>query len=253
MTNSRTPETLTVSGTKTWDDNNNQDGMRPESITIRLLKNGVEIDSKTVTEADGWAWSFADLAKYEDGELITYTITEDAVADYSSEVSGYNVTNTHTPGKTSVQVTKAWADANNQDGVRPESVTIKLLANGEDTGKTLVLTATNNWTGTFSDLDEYANGELISYTVEEVAIGNGYVTVISGDQRTGYKVTNVRTPNPPDHPSTPTEPSEPKTPTTLPRTGESGSIYGWLGMFLLSLGLFLIMIKREFQLRKKHD
>ena len=253
VTNSRTPETLTVSGKKTWDDNNNQDGMRPESITIRLLKNGVEIDSKTVTEADGWAWSFADLAKYEDGELITYTITEDAVADYSSEVSGYNVTNTHTPGKTSVQVTKAWADANNQDGVRPESVTIKLLANGEDTGKTLVLTATNNWTGTFSDLDEYANGELISYTVEEVAIGNGYVTVISGDQRTGYKVTNVRTPNPPDHPSTPTEPSEPKTPTTLPRTGESGSIYGWLGMFLLSLGLFLIMIKREFQLRKKHD
>jgi len=42
--------------------------------------------------------------------------------------------------------------------VRPESVTIKLLADGVDTGKTLVLTATNNWTDTFTDLDEYKAG-----------------------------------------------------------------------------------------------
>jgi len=53
--------------------------MRPASITIRLLKNGTEIASKIVTEADGWAWSFTDLPKYEAGELITYTITEDTV------------------------------------------------------------------------------------------------------------------------------------------------------------------------------
>jgi len=110
--------------------------MRPASITIRLLKNGTEIASKIVTEADGWAWSLPTCRSMKRARLITYTITEDTVSEYSSAVSGYNVTNTHTPGKTSVQVTKAWADGNNQDGVRPESVTIKLLADGVDTGKT---------------------------------------------------------------------------------------------------------------------
>jgi len=186
VTNTKTPEVVDVSGTKTWEDNNDQDGMRPASITIRLLKNGTEIASKIVTEADGWAWSFTDLPKYEAGELITYTITEDTVSEYSSAVSGYNVTNTHTPGKTSVQVTKAWADGNNQDGVRPESVTIKLLADGVDTGKTLVLTATNNWTDTFTDLDEYKAGTKIVYTIEELTLGSGYTSVITGDAATGF-------------------------------------------------------------------
>lgn len=124
VTNSRTPETLTVSGTKTWSDNNKQDGKRPESNTVRLLQNGAEIDQKIVSEQDDWTWTFAELAKFEAGEPITYTLTEDAVAEYSLEVIGYNNTNTHTPGKTSVQVTKTWEDGNNQGGVRPMSVTI---------------------------------------------------------------------------------------------------------------------------------
>jgi len=52
------------------------------------------------------------------------------------------LTNKHEPEKTSVKVTKAWNDANNQDGVRPDSVKVKLLADGvEVPGKTLTLTA----------------------------------------------------------------------------------------------------------------
>ncbi|HFI0333311.1 TPA: SpaH/EbpB family LPXTG-anchored major pilin [Streptococcus suis] len=105
VTNTHTPEVVDVSGTKTWEDNN---GMRPASITIRLLKNGTEIASKNVTEADGWAWSFTDLPKYEAGELITYTITEDKVSGYSSAVSGYNVTNTQV--EAGLVITKKWLD-----------------------------------------------------------------------------------------------------------------------------------------------
>ncbi|HFU4084157.1 TPA: SpaH/EbpB family LPXTG-anchored major pilin [Streptococcus suis] len=108
VTNTHTPEVVDVSGTKTWEDNNDQDGMRPASITIRLLKNGTEIASKIVTEADGWAWSFTDLPKYEAGELITYTITEDTVSGYSSAVSGYNVTNTQV--EAGLVITKKWLD-----------------------------------------------------------------------------------------------------------------------------------------------
>ncbi len=187
---------VNIEGTKTWDDDDNNDGYRPESITIRLLADGVEIDSVTVTEADGWAWSFTDLPKYtDDGIEIHYTITEDAIDHYASEYDGYDVTNTHTLDMTSLTVVKAWDDSGNQDGIRPESVTVRLLADGEDTGRTLELSADNNWTGTFTEIDIYRDeGVRIVYTVEEVDAPDGYEVAITGEQTTGYTVTNTHTP-----------------------------------------------------------
>ncbi|SDZ95207.1 hypothetical protein SAMN02745687_01215, partial [Lachnospiraceae bacterium NK3A20] len=190
VTNTHAPETISVSGSKTWDDNDNQDGVRPESITIRVLANGKEVATKEVTETDNWAWTFKDLPKYEEGKEITYTITEDAVVGYTPEIKDYDVTNTHTPGKTSVAVTKAWDDKNNQDGKRPDSVTVRLLADGEDTGKSVVLSAANNWSDTFKDLDEKKAGKAIAYTVEEAEVA-GYDVTITGDVKTGFTVTNT--------------------------------------------------------------
>ena len=126
-----------MSGKKIWKDHNDRDGKRPDSVTIRLLKNGKVIDQKIVTEADDWAWNFTDLDKYEEGQLINYTIAEVAQDNYSAEVNGYDVKNTYVPDRTSVQVTKAWQDGNDQDGIRPEAVTVKLLADGTDTGETI--------------------------------------------------------------------------------------------------------------------
>ena len=148
ITNSHAPETTEVSGTKTWSDSNNQDGKRPASIMVNLLANGTKIDSKTVTEKDGWKYSFTNLPKNKNGEEIKYTITEDAVADYSTEVKGYDITNSYTPGKTSVTVTKAWDDADNQDGKRPSNVEVQLKANGQASGAKVVLNADNNWSYT---------------------------------------------------------------------------------------------------------
>ena len=102
VTNSYTPETIKISGSKTWDDADNQDGKRPESITIRLYANGEEAVGhvQTVTAADGWSWKFTDLPKFEDGEEIIYTISEDQVSGYQPEIDGYDITNSHTPVKT---------------------------------------------------------------------------------------------------------------------------------------------------------
>lgn len=193
ITNSHTPATTEVSGSKTWDDANDQDGKRPDSITIRLYANGKQVDTKTVTAKDDWKWSFTNLPKYADGKEITYTITEDTVPGYTSEVDGYNVTNSYTPGKASVTVTKAWNDAGNQDGLRPAEITVKLLADGKDTGKTLTLSKENRWMGIFTDLDEYKDGQKIVYTVEEVSV-KGYDSVITGDASTGFVITNSHTP-----------------------------------------------------------
>ncbi len=108
------------------------------------------------------------------GKAIVYTVEEVAVAGYKSEITGdattgYTITNSYTPGKTEVPVKKVWDDKNNQDGKRPASVTVKLLADGQDTGKTLELNKENNWSGNFTDLDVNKVGKAIKYTIEEVA------------------------------------------------------------------------------------
>ena len=191
ITNTHGVVLTSVNGSKTWNDNNDQDGKRPASITINLLANGVKIQSKTVTAADGWKWSFENLPVNENGKKVTYSITEDAVAGYSSAVKGYDVTNSYDPGKTSVGVTKVWDDDGDRDGVRPASVTVKLLANGNDTGKTLTLDANNGWSGSFTGLDEYVSGSRINYTIEEVTVA-GYTVAITGSAAAGFTVTNSR-------------------------------------------------------------
>ncbi|URW74359.1 Cna B-type domain-containing protein (plasmid) [Lactobacillus kefiranofaciens subsp. kefirgranum] len=88
--------TTTISGTKTWKDNNNQDGVRPSSITVNLLSNGKQVQSKKVSASDNWQYSFDNLPADANGKKITYTVTENADAGYTSTVDGYNVTNNHT-------------------------------------------------------------------------------------------------------------------------------------------------------------
>ena len=191
ITNSHTPETTQVSGTKTWNDGNNQDGKRPGSITVNLLANGTKIDSKTVTERENWKYIFTNLPKYENGKGITYTITEDAVADYSTEVKGYNITNSYTPGKTSVTVTKKWVDNDNKSGKRPSEIKVQLYADGKESGSPVTLNEANKWTYTWSGLDEKRSGSTIVYTVKEVGTVDGYETSVSGDARTGFTITNT--------------------------------------------------------------
>ena len=194
ITNSYTPETTSVSGKKVWNDANNQDGKRPESITVRLFANGTEVANKEVTAADDWTYSFTDLPKYANGEEIVYTVKEDVVADYTTTIDGTTITNSYTPGKTSITVTKAWVDNDNQDGIRPGSIKVQLYAGDAVQGKEITLNAENKWTYTWNDLDEKKDGQDISYTVKEVGEVTGYTSEISGDAQTGYVITNTHTP-----------------------------------------------------------
>ena len=181
ITNSHTPETVDVSGTKTWTDNNDQDGIRPESITVILWADGVKAAEKTVTEADGWSWTFEDLPKYKAGVEIVYAIEEIAVEGYEAVVTGFDVENTHIPGSVSKTVTKVWDDNNNQDGLRPESITVQLKANDENLGGAVVLNAENNWTYTWNNLDKMKDGQEVKYDVVEVGEVTGYITSYNVD------------------------------------------------------------------------
>ncbi|MBR6890389.1 MAG: Cna B-type domain-containing protein, partial [Clostridia bacterium] len=92
----RTPEKFTeLSGKKTWDDDEDIRGLRPEQITVRLLQNGVEILSLTVEASDGWVYSFGELPVDDGyGNLYTYELREDGVPGYYPKVDGMDVLNT---------------------------------------------------------------------------------------------------------------------------------------------------------------
>ena len=193
ITNTYVPETTSVEGRKIWKDNDNQDGKRASSIKVNLRANGKTIQSKEVSKSDDWKYSFENLPKFEQGKQISYTISEEQISDYQASQDGYDTINTHTPGKVSVPVVKVWEDKNNQDGKRPGFVSVQLWKDGKDTGKSLVLNETNHWQGSFDNLDEYQNGQLIDYQVKEKAV-SGYESLVTGDRKTSFVVTNVHTP-----------------------------------------------------------
>lgn len=247
VTNNYTPKTVVLSGTKVWKDNNNQDGKRTTSVKVQILKNDKEVVQEIeVSEATGWKFESKALPKYENGQEIKYTVKEVAVASYetiiTSEKDGkYTITNKHTPLKTTVKGKKIWKDEDNKDGIRPSSVTVKLLADGKETGQTATVSETNGWTYEFTGLDRYQEGKEIAYTVEEVNVPDGYTASVEG-----YNITNTHTPEKPT-PGKPNEPGKPKKGGELPNTGsESNQVALVAGIALLGLGTgFLARRKKE--------
>jgi hypothetical protein len=142
--------------------------------------------------------SWDDVPEYDEkGNAYTYSVQEVyedgsnyVPGGYSKTEDGLTVSNKYLT--INIKVTKVWKNTSTY----PEKVTIKLLADGVDTGKTLELTAENNWTGTFEVLDEYSNGEKIEYTISEVHLAD-YETTYSGNAKDGFVVTNTRIYTPP--------------------------------------------------------
>ncbi|TCD27989.1 Cna B-type domain-containing protein, partial [Bacillus wiedmannii] len=181
ITNTKDAKT-SVSGTKTWNDNNATD--RPSSIQVDLLQNGNVIQTQEVTAANGWNYTFVDLAQYDaNGVAYTYTVKEQPVAGYKTEVNGYNITNTKV-AKMTVEGTKTWKDGNATD--RPTMIKVDLLQNG-NVIKTQDVLAVIGWKYIFADLEAYdANGVAYQYEVKEHLVA-GYKSEISG-----YDITNTK-------------------------------------------------------------
>ena len=218
FTNTHAVETTSVSVKKVWEDNNNAEKMRPESIQVQLFANG-KAEGKTVvlSEANGWACSWDGLPRYENtsGRIggnreIAYTVTEVSVpAGYTMSISGsaakgFVITNSIEFGKleirkefkieekekepemqdlTEVPVLKIWDDNFNRDGNRPAGVTVILMRGGEEIDR-VTLTAEGGWTHTFTDLPKYENNLTIRYSITELPVEH-YVSSIDG-----YTITN---------------------------------------------------------------
>ena len=162
ITNSYTPKTVDIEGTKTWNDNGNAD-IRPETITINLYANKKLVASKTVTKTDDWKWKFADQPKYEKGQEIEYTITEDKVDGYitAQGIGNYDVVNT----PTTVTVDKVDDEGNPVKNAKLQ-ISVK-----DDNGNVVASWKTD-------DTSYDIIGKLIAgntYTLEEINVPTGYV------------------------------------------------------------------------------
>ena len=246
VTNNYTPKTVVLSGTKVWKDNNNQDGKRTTSVKVQILNGEKVVQEIEVSEKTGWKFESKKLPKYENGKEIKYTVKETAMTEYKATITTdkdgkYTITNEHTPEKTAVKGHKIWKDEDNKEGIRPASITVKLLADGKETGQTATVSETSGWTYEFTGLDRYQEGKEIAYTVEEVNVPDGYTASVEG-----YNITNTHTPEKPT-PGKPNEPGKPKKGGELPNTGsESNQAALVAGIALLGLGTgFLARRKKE--------
>lgn len=246
VTNTYNPETIVLSGTKVWKDNNNQDGKRTKSVKVQILNGDKVVQEIEVSEKTGWKFESKKLPKYENGKEIKYTVKETAMTEYKATITTdkdgkYTITNEHTPEKTAVKGHKIWKDEDNKDGIRPASITVKLLADGKETGQTATVSETSGWTYEFTGLDRYQEGKEIAYAVEEVNVPDGYTASVEG-----YNITNTHTPEKPT-PGKPNEPGKPKKGGELPNTGsESNQVALVAGIALLGLGTgFLARRKKE--------
>ena len=192
VTNRHEPATVSVSVRKVWNDDDNRDGIRPESLCIALSDGQHTV---TLSEANGWTAGVENLPKFSEGKEIAYTWTEAETAGYTltnSRTEGMLtiLINTHVPATAAVSVEKIWEDGNNRDGIRPASVTASLYGNGKAAG-TVTLTAENGWKDSIEGLLVYENGQPIDYRWTEESVPEGYILTVSEDGKT---LTNTHTP-----------------------------------------------------------
>ena len=190
-----TENTTMVKGKKYWIDGNDGDGIRPDIITIVLLADEEEIETKQVSADDEWEYEFTGLPKKKDNKDIEYTISERTVEGYQLSVVDFNTTNTHKSEKVNIIGKKTWNDNNNEKGKRPSSITINLLANGSpvldenDNPITKTVTENDRWEYRFDQLPAEKDGVEITYTVSEDPVRH-YTTSITD----GVNVTNTYDP-----------------------------------------------------------
>ncbi|MBQ4651452.1 MAG: Cna B-type domain-containing protein, partial [Oscillospiraceae bacterium] len=217
ITNSHVTEKISLDVQKLWEDDDNNDGKRPDKLSFTLLKNGQPYGDKLIlTEATGWKARVDGLYKYTGGVTNVYELLEDVpqgyTADYASSTDAngnlsFTVTNSHTSETKDFTVTKVWLDGDDRAGIRPDYIRVQLYKNGNLWGDYFTLSAADNWQQHFT-LPLYEDGQALTWTVRERLVPLGYSVYY---QQESLTIIN----------------------STTPKTGDSGG----LGLWLILMGL----------------
>lgn len=174
---------VSVPVTKIWD------GPKTDSVTINLMADGNKVNSIKLSAENNWQYTFADLEKYKNGKEIEYTVQEEKVTDYDTNIygnaqDGFIIKNTNTKMR-SINVTKIWI------GSPAEEVTVRLFADGEEI-QSAKISAECGWKYCFNNLAVYTSkGDKIEYTLKEDII-EGYSSEIAGNTEKGFTVRNSK-------------------------------------------------------------
>lgn len=239
------PYTLKIM--KSWTGDKKKD--RPKEIKLQMFVGQHYIEDITLKESENWTTEIKDfpdpdtLIDNKTGKLLPINFKEKDGDKYllsvlSREKDSQNLIykiQLDNSVNTSVKVTKKWIDNENKRGLRPDNITVGLLANGKDTGKTLVLSEKTNWKGEFEKLPMYENDEIVKYEVKEISKIIGYTSKIEGNASDGYTITNTIIPD-----KTPKKPKNPE-------TSDSNN----LTAFLIMLIAAVILTINVYVLRKK--
>ncbi len=95
--------------------------------------------------------------------------------------------NKYSTEKRNIHVSKVWDDTNDEDEIRPKSIKVYLLANGEKTQE-VTLSEDNNWEASFENLNVYEKGKKIEYTISEETIEFYEVDIKENEE--GFIITN---------------------------------------------------------------
>ena len=194
LTYKHIPAVVNVSARVSWNDANNQDGIRPTDTLVQLYADGTALGDKAVIESNKeWTKTWSNLPKYKAGKEIVYNVSAYAVSGYTVKVTGnalegYKAEYTHNVQKMNVTVQNAWNDLDNVVDSRPAQLVVEIYANGKTTGKRVTLTEANNWKATVLGLDRNAAGKRIQYTGKAVGTPAGYNISVSTDTNGNIKL-----------------------------------------------------------------
>lgn len=198
-------DTTSVTVTKEWNDNLVK-ALRPESVTVQLMKNDVPVDGALVVLDDNnqWSHTWTDLPMYNDtGSKITYSVKEVNVpAGYTVAVNPvataatptFTITNTanvvEAPEIVPASLTVIKKDADN--GALLKGAKFTLIPEGGKATDAAFAETDENGKAVFTDL---AKG---TYTLKEITAPAGYqatdktwtITVSDDAKTAAYKLVN---------------------------------------------------------------
>ena len=159
--NTHVPEKTSVTINKIWNDSENQDELRaPYEVTLTGTLDGevVYTDTKEFN-SDQITYTWDNLDKYKNGKEIVYTVDETKVPDeYTKEVNGYTITNTHILREFDLNLKKFITKVNN----------ITLEKSREPNVDTTPLKNETNTDANYSKISnpvEVEIGDIVTYTI----------------------------------------------------------------------------------------
>ena len=189
-----------ITVTKTWQDDNDAQDLRPDTLKLTLYRKPAvteqeKVDEVTLSAEDAqsgnsnvWTYTFQDLPDTdENGNLYTYWVEEEPVSGYTeSRTDDLDLVNTLGDEDTEVQIQgeKTWVG--DDPAKRPASITVILRQNGTEVKRQEVQpNEDGKWTYDFGSWPVYDDsGRAYTYTVQEEPV-DGY-----GTQVNGYDIVN---------------------------------------------------------------